>query len=219
MLYWKYCAVICHLSSVSYMDCIDAPATDITTIYEVLMRALKIKESLILSGIVCVFDQSIFAKAAEIKWKHPDKFKSCILMLGTFHMIMMFLSVISKRFKDAGLRDVLVQSGIIAAGSVEQAISGKMQTSGIRCYKLMYEALCSILLDQMEEMYENDSLKYNFVQDAKVKIKKNCFELKKATYNMHRNSEVFKSCLELFIDYKLNCKKIAVVLQNFGIAF
>ena len=62
-------------SSVSYMDCIDAPATGISTIYKVLTRALKIKESLILSGIFCVFDQSIFAKAAEIKWKHPDKYK------------------------------------------------------------------------------------------------------------------------------------------------
>ena len=32
-------------------------------------------------------------------------------MLGTLDAIMMYMSVISKRFKDAELRDVLIQSG------------------------------------------------------------------------------------------------------------
>ena len=101
-------------TSVGYMDSIDSPATDITTIFQVMCRALKIKESLKLPEIVCVFDQAIFAKAAG---NHQ---------IGTFHLIMMYMSILSKRFKDGGLFDVLVQSSILAESSCESALSGKM---------------------------------------------------------------------------------------------
>lgn len=48
------------------------------------------------------------------------------LMLGMFHMLMMYLGIIGKRFKDAGLRDVLIQSQTLAEGSVDKALAGKM---------------------------------------------------------------------------------------------
>ena len=83
----------------------------------------------------------------------------------------------------------------------------------------MYEALFSILLDQMEEIYENDSLKYIFMQDAKVKIKDFCFELNNATYNMHQDSEGFKSYLKLFIYYNLELQKTCGDLTKFGLSF
>ena len=35
-----------------------------------------------------------------------------------FHTICTFLSVIGKRFQDAGLRDVMIESGVISEGSV-----------------------------------------------------------------------------------------------------
>ena len=96
-------------STIGYSDSIDSPATEMSTLSEILSRCLKIKVKLNLPVIVCVFDQAIYAKAVEIKWTYPDKFESCILMLGFFHMLMMFLGIIGKRYKDAGLKDVLVQ--------------------------------------------------------------------------------------------------------------
>ena len=135
-------------TSVGYMDFIDSPATDITTIFQV-MCALKINESLKLPAIVCVFDQAIFAKAAEIVWKSPDEFQDVIIMLGTFHPIMMYMSILSKRFKDGGLFDVLVQSSILAESSSESALSGKMYNRGVRAYKLMYEALLTELIEDI----------------------------------------------------------------------
>ena len=59
-------------------------------------------------------------------------------MLGIFHMIMMYMGVMSKRFKDAGLRDILVQSSILTEVSVDLALSSKMYNRSIRAYKLMY---------------------------------------------------------------------------------
>ena len=131
-------------SAVHYLECLDASATETATttssivIQEVLERALKMKDALKISEIVCVFDQSIFAKAAEMKCKSPEKYKDCVLVLGAFHMIMSFMSILAKRFGDAGLRDTLVQDGVLADGSAESAISGRMYNRGIRSYKLAY---------------------------------------------------------------------------------
>ena len=38
-------------------------------------------------------------------------------MMGVFHMLIMCMHILSKRF--AGVRDVLIQSGVIAEGSVD----------------------------------------------------------------------------------------------------
>ena len=38
--------------------------------------------------------------------------------MGVFHTICTMLAVIGKRFGDAGLRDLSVESGVIAGGSI-----------------------------------------------------------------------------------------------------
>ena len=119
-----------------------------STIYEILNRCLAIKETLKQSAIVCVFDQ--YSKAVEIKWKTPNQYKDCILMLGMFHMLMMYLGIIGKHFNEAGLRDVLIQSQILAEGSVDKALTGKIYNRAVRSCKLMYEALHRLLISKME---------------------------------------------------------------------
>ena len=51
------------------------------------------------------------------------------------------LSIIGKRFQDAGLRDLCVESGVIAEGSVARVLGDRRYNRGIRLHKLMYEAL------------------------------------------------------------------------------
>ena len=44
-----------------------------------------------------------------------------------FHdMLMIYMSILSKRFADAGLKDALIQSTLITEGSLDQALHGKM---------------------------------------------------------------------------------------------
>ena len=71
--------------TISYLPTINAPATDMLTVYEVLRQTQMIKDALDLQHIICVFDQALYAKAAEIKWKHPDMFSSIVLRMGAFH--------------------------------------------------------------------------------------------------------------------------------------
>ena len=49
--------------SVGYLPTLNAPATDMSTVYQVLTKSLQIKETLRLQNIVVVFDQALYAKA------------------------------------------------------------------------------------------------------------------------------------------------------------
>ena len=121
-------------SKISYLDTLDSPATDIKTVNEVLCRACAIKERLGLESVLCVLDQAFYAKAAEVIWKNKDIFGDIVNMLGEFHLLMMFLGVMGIRYGDAGLRDIAVQSDIIAEGSIEK--QGKHYNRAVHTHKI-----------------------------------------------------------------------------------
>ena len=61
--------------------------------------------------------------------------------MGEFHTCMAFLACIGKRFGDAGLQDVLIESGVVASGSVTGVLNGHHYNRSIRSLKLFCEAL------------------------------------------------------------------------------
>ena len=126
---------------VGYLPTIDAPATDMATVHEVIVRSLKIKNTFKLKSIVLVFDQAMYEKASEIQWKQSEGFKDIALRMGVFHTACTMLSIIGKRFQDAGLRELCVESGVIAEGSVAGVLDGRGYNRGVRVHRLMYEAL------------------------------------------------------------------------------
>ena len=124
--------------SVGYLPTIDSPATAMNTVYEILCKALETRYALELDSVIVVFDQAIYSKAVEIMWKHGEEFKSMIPRLGAFHTIVVLLSIIGKRFGDAGLRDTIIESGVIEEGFVAKVLDGKHYNRAVRFHKLMY---------------------------------------------------------------------------------
>ena len=61
-------------------------------------------------------DQALFAKVAEIAWKQKELFPNILLRMGTFHTICNALSILGKRFRDAGLKDICIEAGIVVRG-------------------------------------------------------------------------------------------------------
>ena len=61
---------------------------------------------------------------------------------------MSFIYVIYKRFKRLGISNVLVAAGVIADGSVDQALKEKHFKCRIRCLQLFYETLLQHALDK-----------------------------------------------------------------------
>ena len=68
-----------------------------------------------------------------------------------------FGSVLAKRFGDANLRDNLIQAAVLGNGLADSAISGRMYNRGIHFYKPAYEAFQTLLLENMESIYEADA--------------------------------------------------------------
>ena len=69
---------------------------------------------------------------------------------------MMYLGIIGKWFKDAGLHDILIQSQVLAEGSVEKSLAGKMYNHSVQSCKLVHEALHRSLIGKMETSYDID---------------------------------------------------------------
>ena len=87
--------------------------------------------------VVCVFDQALYAKVTEILWKDEEKMRTIIVRMGAFHTICNFLATIGKRFKDAGLRDVAVESAVMQKGQSKlywKADSTTEQSGSTRLY-------------------------------------------------------------------------------------
>ena len=86
-------------------------------------------------------DQALYAKACEDTWKHEDLYTEVVLRLGTFQTIFNLLSIIGKRFQDAGLRYICTESGIIAEGSVSDVLKGDTCAIMQIEVKCIYQAL------------------------------------------------------------------------------
>jgi len=111
-----------------------------------LRQSEGIRKILNLPKIVVVLDQALYAKACEVPWKHKDLYAEVRLRLGTFHTIFNLLSIIGKRFQDAGLRDTGTESGIMAEGSVSGVLEGDVQFEFTSAYTRPYYkkvTLCS----------------------------------------------------------------------------
>ncbi|CAG2194970.1 unnamed protein product [Mytilus edulis] len=87
------------------------------------------------------FDLQLYAVAQQVKWDRPSEFKSHILRLGGFHTLSCFISSIGKIWGDGGLRDLLVDSGVYAAATVDQMLAGKQFNRAVRGLTLLYETL------------------------------------------------------------------------------
>ena len=127
------------MPEVAYLPTINAPATELSTVNEILRQSEDIRKRLYLDQIVVVLDQALYAKACEVAWKNRELYEKIILRLGTFHTICNLLSIIGKRFQDAGLSDVCIESGILAGGSVCGVMEGKVYNRAVRIHKYIYE--------------------------------------------------------------------------------
>ena len=113
------------LSTVGYLPAIDASPTKMETVKTILTRSMKYADVLHLAIVVLVFDQAIYAEAQKIIWEDDtDEWKKRLVRLGAFHTKMSYLVCIGIRYKDAGLADTIIESGLVASGSVKGVMNG-----------------------------------------------------------------------------------------------
>ena len=140
-------------SNIGYCPMIDGPSTEFSTVYTVLKHAQMISASLGQADSVITFDLAIYTKAKQIQMKFPDEFSDTIIRLGGFHIVLNYLSLLGKKFHSSGLDDLLIESGVYAAGTTSALMKGKSYNRGIRAHKLCMEALFRLMWNAFVAWY------------------------------------------------------------------
>ena len=69
-------------------------------------------------------------------WRQKEKFKSIVLIMGSFHITCVFLSAMGKRCRDGGLRDLLLESTLVGSGSLNSVLERKHYSRALRTHKV-----------------------------------------------------------------------------------
>ena len=134
------------LTTIGYLPIINLPAHENDTLWTVMMRALQISHAKNPGqSTVLTFDEQLYCKAKELQWKNPEICKQLVLRLGGFHILLNYLKVIGKHFKDSGLEHVWVESSVYGENTANNIMGGKSYNRTVRAHKLTYDALWRIL--------------------------------------------------------------------------
>ncbi|XP_033106462.1 uncharacterized protein LOC117108533 [Anneissia japonica] len=148
-------------SAIHYLPVIEASPTEMNTVKTILEKSLAMADRLEVDHVVLVFDQAIYAKIQEIRWNNEEYKQRTVIRLGELHTCMSFLGVIGRRFKDAGLHDLLIEAEIIAPGSINGVLNGHHYNRSIRAHKLLFEALQRVrLIMFLESLPATEAHKY-----------------------------------------------------------
>ncbi|XP_047132181.1 uncharacterized protein LOC124811086 [Hydra vulgaris] len=170
------------IHTISYLPAINSSPTNLNTVLEVLLHSKAKAENLGLTETDVVVDQAIYAKAVEILMNpsYIDLKRFIVLRMGVFHISCIFLTVIGKRFSDAGLQDWIIEAELCGKSSVDRILKGKHYNRAVRIYKYLYNALTQLRIKHFESwLIENNLSSLNHFASSPEII--NC--LKETNYD------------------------------------
>ena len=123
------------------------------TVLELLTQSKLKAEKIGLEETDVVLDMAIYAKASEILMnpRYIDLKNFIVLRLGAFHTTCIFIAVIGKRFADAILRDLVIESNLLRESSVEQMLKGKHYNNAMRVLKYLYDAMKRHMIESFQQ--------------------------------------------------------------------
>ena len=147
---------------VGYVPTICQSPTKMDVVLEVLKQCKQKAETLNLNETDLVFDHAIYAKAVEIVMneKFLDLRTFINIQMGGLHAASIFLGVIGKRFKDAGLKDLIIESRLLGEDQVDQMLKGNQYNNDIRIHCYIAEAISGKKFETFAEWLRNSN-KYN----------------------------------------------------------
>ena len=137
------------------MPAIPGPPTQKNVVAEIINRAMRCKSELQLEYIFLEVNQAIYNKVLQVlfnqKTRDPSFYNKLVVRMGGFHIVLCLLKTIYRRFYDSGIVELL-EAGVGSDGSIRSAMKGSDLKFGIRCYKILFEA---ILRTKTEFIMEN----------------------------------------------------------------
>ena len=170
-----------------------------TIVYDVMCKLAKAIDEKKMPFAIIVGDHPVYVLMLELKSENSTLFSKILPFMGPFHIQMSFIYAIYKRFKGSGISDVLVAAGVIADGSVDQALRGKHFKRGVRGLRLFYETLMYRVLDKrLEGIPLSEEVKGSL---AKLRVQNDLQELAEAYSELESNANLKHIVDTLFKEY------------------
>ena len=116
----------------------------------------RCKSELQLEYIFLEVDQATYNKVLQVLFnqqaRDPSFCNKLIVRMGGFYVVLCLLKTIYSRFYNSGIVELLVEAGVGSDGSIRSAMKSLDVKFGIRCYKILFEA---ILRTKIEFITEN----------------------------------------------------------------
>ena len=109
----------------------------------------------------------------EICWNKSEELNRVVLRLGAFHLSCTSCAVIGRRFADAGLQDLVVESGICGSSAVNAAIEDRQYYRAVRIHKLVCEALQRARWKEFERTILRDDTDLLDVRQSIINLRAN----------------------------------------------
>lgn len=204
-------------STVGYLPVIPTSPTQLSTVYVLLQRSIEVADQLDQNSVVIVLDQAIYCKAQEILWKNKEQFSRVVLRMGGFHIALTFLAVIGKRFGDAGLSDILVESGVVGSNAITGVVSGKHYNRAVRAHKIVVEALHRTLWKMFEESLEQHPGESNITNQLRSSLS----DLRRSNFSpqARRGLRSLMEFRELFLSFRRYCANLTNPLAKFWLSY
>ena len=118
-----------------------ASPTDYATIYTTMMQLKEIVNSLGYQHVPIYFDLSLLSKALDVVWSRPEELNGVIPCMGGMHILISGIAAVGNIYGDAGIRNLLHESGEYACGTTHQMLAGKDFDRGVAGLNLVDEVL------------------------------------------------------------------------------
>ena len=200
------------VSLVGYCPVIEASPTELDTVYTLLKRSVAMGKKLGQDDIIIEMDQAIYAKAQEIVLQKNREFENVVLRMGSFYVITTFLAVLGKRYADAGLVDILIESGVFAYGSMNGVLEGRHYNRAIRAHKIVLETLFRLKWKAFIHWLHLRGSKLDALADFEEQLEDLRRELCPETYETFIQSTAYK---DIMCQYEIFCKEDHGALFSF----
>ena len=125
--------------------------------------------------------------------------------MGVLHISCTLLAVIGKRFMDGGVRDIFIESNIVASGSVDGVLDGKPYNHAVRSHKIVLEALIQRSWVSFYQSLDKD--KEEFSQDEVLRYRRClCDSFNQTDADNVLHSDDFQILFALYVKFLKDCR-------------
>ena len=126
---------------VEYMQDIPFPPTRTDVVKETIVQSKRVSQECGSTFAIITYDLAIAKIAKKIQNEEPDEFKDVFIMFGAFHIEGSIFSAIGKLIEGSGGPYLLIESGVIASGSMNRFLKGKMYNGCRRGHIILSTAM------------------------------------------------------------------------------